>query len=61
MSAKDRPEMDWQNAIALMVCFGVALFSVMVINQLRSAVFPLIASVIGIAWLGWPIWKYLLF
>ena len=61
MSTKDRPVMDWRNAIALALCFVVAIFSVMVIDQLRSAIFPLVASTIGIFWLGWPIWKYLLF
>jgi hypothetical protein len=59
MDAKDRPTIDWNKAIAFVICMVVMFYSMGAINQRRSAVFPFAVSFGCIIWLCWPYLKRL--
>jgi hypothetical protein len=62
MDAKDRPIMDWKNAVALTICyFATFFFCIPAIDGVKGAVIPFAVSLAGFIWLGWPIWKSMLF
>lgn len=59
MDSTNHPELSKEDLIALKVCIVTGYLSLVAVDFfVPSAVFPLIVSLAGIIWLGWPFWKW---